>query len=387
MIQKQATAQQTLDVIGDFLSQIRSEKEAETVSYKDKPEATPTEQSKPKASEGQVSQTSLGKEQTQAADDSNSTVDSTPANSDDKGKKPVDDQGPKTLDTDQPIAEDGNIGPMRKQEITQEQKMARAARLGNAVLTKLAEELGAMGETTDEPPKEKTAEDGDEVDVDDDEENKEAADAADEFLNSCLQKSAAYAQNAHDSFLLGMLKRAQDEAELAGADFEQLGITPDLLAKMGGASGLLDKVAQENPMAVMPEGYDMEMPGGEMPGMEAGMGAGMPAEEAGMTEEDLAGLADALAEAGVAPEAIDEAAEAVEQLAEAGVSPEEAAEAIREVVDESLAGGEGAGEVEGEIEEAAEEAPMESEVPKEASDKEARERVSAAANFLREKLA
>lgn len=386
MIEKKATAQETLDVIGDFLSQVRSEKEAETVSFKDKPEATPTEQSKPKASEGQVNQTNLGKEQTQDADDGGSTADSTPANSDEKGKSPVDDQGPKTLDTDEPVSEDGNIGPMRKQEITQEQKMARASRLGNAILTKMAEELGAMGETEDEPPKQKTAEDGDDVEVKDDT-DKEASEAVDEFLDACLQKSAAYAQNAHDSYLMGILKRAQDEAELAGADFSQIGIDADMLEKMGGISGLLDKVAAEDAMAVMPEGYDEGMMG-------MGMDAGMPAEEAGMSEGDLAGLADALAEAGVEPEAIDEAAQAVAQLAEAGVAPEEAAEAIREVVDESMGAGEVAGEEAGEVaaeeaaetsaEEAAEEAaPMEVEA---SENKEARERISAAANFLREKL-
>lgn len=380
-IQKKATAQETIDVINDFLSQVKSEKEAETVSFKDKPEATPTEQSKPKADEGQVKQTNLGKEQTQDADDSNSTVDSTPANSDDKGDKPVDDQGTKTLDSDEPVAENGNIGPMRKQEITQEQKMARAGRLGNAILQKMAEELGAMGETKDEVPKEKTAEDGDDATVSDADSESEGGGekeaAADEFLDACLQKAAEYAQNAHDSFLFGLIKRAQDEAELEGADFSKIGITSEMLEKMGGASGLLDKVAMEDPMAVMPEGYDEEA-----------MLAGAPAEGGDMmTEDDLAGLADALAEAGVEPEAIDEAAEAVAQLAEAGITPEEAAEAIQEVVDESMAGGEIGAEGEAAVadEAAAEEIAVEE--PEEAvENKEARERVSAAAKFLREKL-
>ena len=368
MIEKKATAQETLDVINDFLGQIRSEKEAETVSFKDKPEATPTEQSKPKASEGQVKQTNLGKEQTQDADDSNSTVDSTPENSDEKGKSPVDDQGTKTLDSDEPVAEDGNIGPMRKQEITQEQKMARAAKLGNAILRKVAEELGAMGETDDEPEeKEGEEEEGEEKEG----EEKEAVDA---FLDDCLQKSASYAQNAHDSYLLGLLKRAQDEAELAGADFSQIGLDEETFEKIGGVEGLLDKVAMEDPAAVMPEGMEA------LP-----MEGAMPAEGGGeVTEDDLAVLSDALAEAGVEPEAIDEAAQAVSQLAEAGVSPEEAAQAIQEVVNESLEGGEAPVE-EAPVEDIPmEEAPVE-DVPKEASD-EARARISAAAEFLRETL-
>lgn len=384
-MQKLGSNQDAVEVLHQFLEQVRQEKTAETVSFKDKAEATPTNQSKPESSEGQVKQTNLGKEQTQAADDSGSNVNAVSANSDDKDKKPVDDQGPKKLDTDEPVAEDGNIGPMRKQEITQEQKMARQSRLGNAILQKIAEELGAMGETEEKPKKKE----GESEDDDDDEEKEgsEQKQAADAFLDDCLQKSAAYAQAAHDSYLYGLLKRKQDEDELAGADFSKIGIDQQMLAKLGGVSGLLLKVAEEDPAAVMPEGMEMALPpdaGAALP-ME-GAEAGAPAESAGMSEADLSSLADALAEAGVEPEAIDEAAQAVQQLIEANVAPEEAAAAIQQVVDESMsAGGEEAGEP---VAEEAAETPAEeaAEEGKEAVDKEARARIKAVVEFLHNQL-
>jgi hypothetical protein len=342
------TAQETLTVLEQFLSQVRAEKTAETVSFKDKSEATPAEQSKGEPSEGKDKQTNLGKEQAQEAKKSNSTVGVVSANSDAKDAKPTDDQGTKRLDADQPVATQGNIGHIVEQEITQEQKMARATRLGNAILAKLAAEM------TPPPPVQKTA--------------------ADEFLDSCLQKSAVYAQMAHDSYLYGMLKRAQDEAQLAEADFTKLGIDAATLQKIGGTSGLLDKIAMEDPMAVMPEGVvpeELMAPEGVVP--EELMAPEGAAPEGEMSEADLEALAQALAEAGVEPEAIDEAAEAVAQLVEAKVSPEDAAAAIQQIIEEGL------GE-EPAIEPAAEPAPPVEEP------KEAKERIDKIASFLRKQM-
>ena len=128
-----------VNLIDDFLAKVRNEKTAadQGVSFMDTSEATPANQSKSESLS--TSQTSLGLEQQAEANAGSVNIDDTSlTNSDADGVSPVDDQGPKTLTTDQPVQTDGDIGPVRQQEITQEQKMASkindSIRLGNGIL-------------------------------------------------------------------------------------------------------------------------------------------------------------------------------------------------------------------------------------------------------------
>ena len=369
------TAQDTVALIESFLEPVRAqaEKEAETVSFKDTAEATLPNQEKQTADEGKPKQTDLGVEQSQDAKDSGSTTDSTPENKDSDADKVPDDQGPKTLDSDETVKGKGNIGPMRSQEITQEQKSARFETLANALLKtaedflKAAEEAPAEPEVKPEGEAEKTAE-APVQETDAKPEPKpegEVEKTAEELVvEACADTSLEAAREYFEAHLHGMLKRAQDTAELENVDFGKLGISKEKLEQLGGIAGLLDKTALGDPAAVMPEELLGALPGagapapaeapalpGVLPGPEAGLGA--PAPEAGLgagpeaggdvSEEELAALTNALAEAGVSPEDIDQATQDVMDLFQAGVSPEEAAQAIGELVEESI-GGEGAAE-------------------------------------------
>ena len=401
------TAQGTLALIEDFLKPVReaAEKEAAAVSFKDTAAATLPNQEKQTADEGKINQTDLGVEQNQDAKDGGGTTDTTPENKDSDADKVPDDQGPQTLDSDQPVRGKGNIGPIREQEITQEQKTARFERLANGLLKTAAEY--AAGTSQVKLPAAKPAE-------------KPKAEAApvveaektaeDQLVEKCAEASLEAAHEYFEAHLFGMLKRAQDEAELANADLGKLGISKEKLAQLGGISGLLDKTAQADPSAVMPEELLGALPGagaetvpaeaaalpGVLPGAgeDAGMGA-LPGAEAGVeaggdvSEEELGALTDALAEAGVSPEDIDQATQDIMDLFQAGVSPEEAAQAIGELVEENIGGEPGAAE--GVPAEAAAEAPPVEEEPpaeapveeKTASEKEARDRIDMIKNHLR----
>ena len=146
-----------------------------------------------------------------------------------------------------------------------------------------------------------------------------------------------------------MDKRAKDEYETSQLSLEKwasLGISAEALASVGGVPGLIQKMAMEDPGAVMPAealpeaGMDgageeeMPLPGGgeempmPMPGGEE-MG-GMPMEgpdEAGMMAEELAG-------AGLEEGDLDEAFAAIQELEAAGMAPEEIVQAIQEIAGE-----------------------------------------------------
>lgn len=375
-MEKQASkVRDTLAIVDSFLRGVESqgalEKTAEE-SQMDKAENTPANQSKAKGGEGKTEQTNLGKELSQDAKDSGSTIDSTPANSDADDKKPVDDQGNKRLTVDDKVTEKGNIGPIRHQETTQE-KTARAIRLGNAILQKIAEE------SEDKEKKEEH-----EAGESEDKEKKEEKEATDTFFDKCAEISAAAAADFFESHLSGMLKRASDEADLKNADFAKIGVDQATLARMGGIPGLLDKVADDNPMAVMPEGMVGDASGGPAPEAAPGPEAPAPA-EGGEGGPGLDEVAQALSDAGVAPQDIDEAAQQVNELFQAGVSPEEAAQAINELMAEEGGGegGEGGAAPEGgEIPEA----PPVPEAPMEPTEKTAaeRQRLETIKSYLRQ---
>jgi hypothetical protein len=345
------STQSALNLLDEFLEPVRNavQKEAETKSYKDM--ITIEEAAKPNDGETSPEQRNLGKEQTEEAEKS-SNVASVQENTESDGERPEDEQGTQTLSTDDEVVSEGNIGPMREQEI--EQKVARAERLGSAIV-KVASDALETGKTLTEHVGDPT------------------------IIEKCAHVAAQEAQEFYEGYMYGMLKRAQDEVEIEAA-----GIDPATLQKMGGVSGLLDKVAQEFPEAVLPEGA-------EVPELGADLGAeGVPAPEAAapaeVGEADLDELAGALEAAGVTPEDLEQAFEDVQSLQEAGVQPEELAAALEEINAEAETAAPVApeeGGMEGGGEELAE-APAESDDMdyKEASSNFRAERVSAIKNFL-----
>jgi hypothetical protein len=331
-------------------------------------------------------QQSLGLEQTTAAKAGGATA----AEGDAR-----DSQDSKALDTENELAavrmgsedsaEDKSevIGKVKKEVVTENlsEKTARATRLGNAILNAIEKTMNK------EAAEEQNA--------------RKPLSPEDELLQKCAQSAAIAAQDYYESHLLGQLQRIKDEAELHGA-----GIPKEALAKVGGISGLLDKVAAEDPALILPPGMvgPEELPAeGDMEGGDAELDAlaeqlaaqgvtpeeleaafgdvapeeaagdvvaeGAPMEEGGVegdvSEEDLAALADQLDAAGVTPEDLASAFEDVKALQEAGVAPDELAAAVEEMLGQEAASGEEAAPAEG-AEEAVDAAAAE-ELPKEAS--------------------
>jgi hypothetical protein len=405
--------QSVLNLVDSFLTDFENKEAAIQERSYTETLSGPAELEKPSGSEVVTEQRGLGKEQTEEARNGGANTDSVPENKDADGNSPVDDQGPDTLDTDEKLKSRSEVlGTTRTQEITQEQKVARATNMGNAILAIAAQAMekeaacsckGKAGKgkcpdcgmaykkaTLELPPRVAPEQPATGL-------NKEAAD----FLKYAEPVAQAAAEKYYWDFLEGMHKRAQDERQVASAN-----IPAEVLEACGGVPGLLDKVAMEYPDAVMPEGVDMaegedgeggeggeggqapEAPlpeaGGEDPmaalagGGEDPMAAlGGGGEEAALGGEGLGGgedidqLAGALDEAGVTPEDLEQAFADVEALREAGVQPEELAAALEEIATES--GGEAAA-LEG-----APDAPID----KAASmDKVARQRIDAIKEYL-----
>ena len=339
--------QSSLNLINEFLAPVRDRmaKEAaadNSVSFKDTTENQIEKMEEPVAPA--TEQKTIGNEQSQAAKDSNSNVEEVAPNSESDGEDFADDQGPQTLGTDNKVTDEGNMDAVRQQKIDQEQtlgktatlqqKEARATQLSNAILTVIQKQASEDEVNGDNAPEgtmatnytSAVAEDGTDGDGGDLTEglaeNKEASE--EDILFAQLDKVASEAASEyHQGYLYGLLKRAQDEMEVSNA-----GINPEILEKVGGVSGLLDKVATEMPEAVLPE-EALPMEGvDEMP---------VPEEEAGLEGGgDLDQVAAALEEAGVTPEELEQAFSDVQALQEAGVTPEELGQALGEL------GGEGA---------------------------------------------
>jgi len=337
------TAGEAMSLIDGFLSQVRGEHDkiaADTTSQKDKPENTPTEQAQPKAGDVSTEQRGLGKEQTAEAESGPgpANVSKTPPNTNADATQPGDgkgkDQPQQTAVGDEKVP--AQLQGELREEQTVQQKVARTVRLGNAILTKLAEEMSknAPQAPARAPAKQAPA-------------TASQKTASDEFFQKCAQHAAAKAQEFFESYLHGMMKRAEDEGELAEIDWAKLGVTKQALDAAGGPSGLLDKVAAEDPAAILPPELTVPPPGPEA-GMsgDAGGAMGAPDGAAGAAPGgvDANAIADALAEAGVSDADIDQAASALADLFQSGVSPQEAAQAVSELLQESGgAGGEAGG--------------------------------------------
>jgi hypothetical protein len=297
--------QDSLSLINTFLEPVRAQaqkeatlKQAADGSFKDTTAAKPQEQMKEK--ELPTDQTNLGVEQTQAANDSGSTVSSAPDNKEGAGNTFADTQGTQTLTTDDPVEQKGNIGPVKNTEINSEQKVARAENLGNAILEVLYK---AASESAAPVSGEQAA------------------------LDKLAAQAADAAQEYYEGYLYGMLKRAKDEQDLRAA-CEENQIDAGLIKKAGGISGILDKVAMEFPDAILPE------EAGAAP-EEAAPIADVVEGEAPVEGDDatVEALVSALDEAGVTAEELAQAVEDVQALQEAGVSPDELAEVMTEVLE------------------------------------------------------
>jgi hypothetical protein len=353
------STQSALSLLEEFLQPVRTaiQKEAEAKSNMDM--VTVEEAEKAKAGETSTEQRNLGLEQTEEAEKS-SNIGSVKENSEADGTSPVDAQGTIKMTSDEEVADKGNIGSIRTQSIEQktaafEKRLRRAENLGNAILKVAGEILtheSKISQKVGNP--------------------------------DVFDKLAAIADKEAQEFRLGLLegmyKRAQDEVEVENAN-----IDPAILQKCGGIEGLLDKVAQEDPGAILPEGAELppELLGGapmdELPAEES---AEVPAEasaeggEGGeVSDDDLNELAGALDEAGVSPEDLEQAFEDVQALQEAGVSPEELTQALEEINTEAGTAAEATPETAQEVEASQKQAALQ----KHAS----RERVNAIKAFLK----
>lgn len=216
-------------------------------------------------------------------------------------------------------------------------------------------------------------------------------------LTAMEKEAEEFGKEASDLFMLGRLQRMKDEA-----DVEAAGIAPELLQKLGGVSGLLDKVAEADPTAPVPP----EILAAD--GIQPGAGAMDPAALAGaMGAEGAPGdddsavmdqISQVLQENNISPEELDQMIQQIAAAREAGASDEEIMQALIELADE--AGGEGAAPAdvagEGAASAGAEggtppaeppaPAPKEEKAPeKEAAlNKEAAERVTAVKDFFRQ---
>jgi hypothetical protein len=325
----------SLALVEQYLKPIRARQKVAEESASHMETQSITEDEKPQSDETSVNQRNLGLEQTQAAVDGGSTVNSVAPNKDEDGKKPYDNIGPNTLTTDEPLVSHSEVlGQVNKHEIGQQDKMARAERLGNALL----KAAGLSFESHQPLVKEATS---------------------DNVFEKCAEIAARAASEYYESYLLGMLKRAQDEVEV-----EKAGLDP----------ALLDKVAMEDPAAVLPEGA-LESLGVAPEALAPEVAPEVAPEEGGVNETDVEELAAALDEAGVTPEDLEQAFSDVQALQEAGVSPEELTQALEEVGSETE---QAASDVEAPPELMGEEGKV-------ASDQERRERVEAVKEFLRAK--
>lgn len=339
--------QSSLNLINEFLAPVRDRmaKEAaadNSVSFKDTTENQIEKMEEPVTPA--TEQETIGNEQSEAAKDSNSNVEEVAPNSETDGEDFADDQGPQTLGTDNKVTDEGNMDAVRQQKIDQEQtlgktatleqKEARATQLSNAILTVIQKQASEDEVNGDAAPEgtmatnytSAVAKDGTDGDGGDLTaglaENKEASE--EDILFAQLDKVASEAaSDYHQGYLYGLLKRAQDEMEVSSAN-----IDPAVLEKVGGVSGLLDKVATETPEAILPA-EELPIEGAEeMPEYPAEGGEEVPAE--------LEEVAAALEEAGVTPEELEQAFSDVQALQEAGVSPEELGQALTEMGGEEL---------------------------------------------------
>ncbi len=284
------------DELDQFLTQVKEAQEGTTAESLKTP---------PKKE-----QDNLGVEQQEAAEASGSTMGKNVANTD---VNEEDDHGIPKRDLDSKA--EGNVDMNIKHEsITMEQKAAQMERLGKGLINLLTKEAEAASGAI-----KKTAA------------SKEAAEVVlpegidKEALEEMVATANKYAGEYFDQFMCGMIKRAQDEQALA-----EMNLDPKLLAEFGGVSGLLDKMAQEMPEAVLP------------PEVLEDAAVAAPAEAAPIetpvegepSPEEVEAIAAAMEQMGVTPEILEQAMGLIEELQGQGYTEEDIAQAAAEMIEE-----------------------------------------------------
>ena len=264
-------------------------------------------------------------------------------------------------------------------DLSKQAEQLRVSNLGNAVLNILKEASQNPSTAVTAPGMEKSAE-----------------------LTAIEKEAEAVGHEASQWYMMGRLQRMQDEQAVAAG---LTGVDPALIEKLGGISGLLDKVAEADPTAPVPpeilaaDGID---PTGGAPAPAAP--EGMPGAEAGAGDDGavMDQISQVLAENNISPEELDQMLQQISAARDAGASDEEIMQALMQLADEAggqggapeAAGGAAAAETPGmpeagagspgEAGESAAEQKKEDETGKEAAlQKEAAERVSVLVDFFK----
>lgn len=320
--------QKPTDKMAAFFNELQKEA---TESFMDQADIKKMEQPQP----GSVTQESLGLEHNEEANKNGGiNAPTAPKNKDSDGTSPIDKQGPSTLDADEPVKTDGNIGPMRSQEITQEQKTAgeakRYRRIANGIrgilgMQKKAEDM-SFGEDGEEGEKDESdetegtdsyggdgGEGGDGPDYGD--MPKEAADAMrsfDKFQKVAMQIANQRRDVIYKNLLDGYVRRQEDEQALRDSSLFKQACESGAARGPEDVSAIIFKQAMEDPTSVMPE-------------------------EVVSQADELDQAVNMLDEAGVQPEDVEQAQAVVQELLDSGAQPEDIQAAVSELVDESLA--------------------------------------------------
>ena len=184
---------------------------------------------------------------------------------------------------------------------------------------------------------------------------------------SSFQKVAAQEANRfYNEYLAGLEKRARDE-QLVKQYVDQ-----NTIKQYGGVDALLDKLAQENPEAVLPAGA-----GGAPAAPPAAPAAseGAPAESGGEGDQEamLEEIANNMEAMGVTAEDMEEAMTLLEDLKAQGYSEEDIAMAAADMLEDQAASAEGGGEEASEGAPAAPAAPEADEAALESPEEEEKE--------------
>ena len=220
-------------------------------------------------------------------------------------------EGPHAMAADEAVKPAEN-----KIKVENEHKEARAERLGNAILKHVSElrkqaDEAAKAAPAVQNPLEKLAS-----------ENPELKGKIDESY-----------VNFSEGWLRGFEKKAEDINSM---------LASGIVKTAAEAEAILEKIAAEDPAAVMPEEAMPAMPEAApaeaAPAPEAA-GADAAADLAPEEMQALEQLAQEMAAQGVKPEDVVQAAEAIEKLTQAGVAPEEIVQAATELQGEGAQGG------------------------------------------------
>lgn len=327
----QESVNSSLQKISNLLMDVRKEagEEPNNTSFMETAAATPAAQSEDAPSNDNPEASKVNKEKTDEAEAVGGNIGSVAENKDSDvqpAQVPEKTDGPDQMSADEPVTGSGQMGSINHQDTSMDQKVAAMHR-GIGLISNY---LGKYASKVEEAPEAAPA--------------KEAAEEGDELFAEIEKIASEQAENYKSALISGMLLRIQDHLNIKEA-MDNGALSKEQaqqIEELGGIEGFLDKVAMENPEAILPpEIEDTDEGGDDMP-EEGGEDLGGEGEEglegADLSEEDLAAIEQMLAEAGVTEEDLAASIGDVQSLAEAGASPEEAAEATDMLMAEQLGG-------------------------------------------------